>query len=104
MLRSPQSFRIGAPRAGFGRGYPRVPTIVSAGIVAALLIALLVAGVSLTTELIDTAAFEDGAEAETLVLSGAVAVLTIGLAGLLLTMLRRYISVSQDRKDPPVTA
>jgi hypothetical protein len=104
MLRSPQSFRIGAPRAGFGRGYPRVPTIVSAGIVAALLIALLVAGVSLTTELIDTAAFEDGAEAETLVLSGAVAILTIGLAGLLLTMLRRYISVSQDRKDPPVTA
>ena len=104
MLRSPQSFRIGAPRAGFGRGYPRVPTIVSAGIVAALLIALLVAGVSLTTELLDTAAFEDGAEAETLVLSGAVAILTIGLAGLLLTMLRRYISVSQERKDPPVTA
>jgi heme/copper-type cytochrome/quinol oxidase subunit 2 len=104
MLHSPQSFRIGAPKAGFGRGYPRVPTIVSAGIVAALLIALLVAGISLTTELIGPAGLEDGAEAETLVLSGTVVVLTLGLAALLVAMLRRYVSVSQDRKDPPIAA
>ncbi len=104
MLRSPQSFRIGAPRAGFGRGYPRVPTIVSAGIVVALIIALLVAGISLTTELFDAAGLEEGSEAETLVLSGTVIILTLGLAGLLVAMLRRYVSVGQDRKDPPVAA
>jgi hypothetical protein len=50
------------------------------------------------------AGLEDGAEAETLVLSGTVVVLTLGLAGLLVAMLRRYLSVSQDRKDPPVAA
>lgn len=102
MLHSPQSFRIGAPRAGFGRGYPRVPTIVSAGIVAALIIALLVAGISLTTELFSPAVLEEGVEAETLILSGTVAVLTLGLAGLLVAMVRRYVST--DRKDPPIAA
>ncbi|WP_296570407.1 hypothetical protein [Phreatobacter sp.] len=104
MLHSPQSFRIGAPRAGFGRGYPRVPTIVSAGIVAALILALVVAGISLSTELVGPAGLEDGADAETLVLSGTVALLTLGLVGLLVAILRRYVSVSQDRQDPPFAA
>jgi hypothetical protein len=104
MLHSPQSFRIGAPRAGFGRGYPRVPTIVSAGIVAALILALVVAGISLTTELVGPSGLEDGTDAEVLVLSGTVALLTLGLVGLLVAILRRYVSVSQDRKDPPIAA
>jgi len=60
---------------------------VARGIVAALLIALLVAGISLTTELIGPAGLEDGAEAETLVLSGTVVVLTLGLAALLVARL-----------------
>lgn len=104
MRHSRHSFRIGAGRAGFGRGYPRVPTIISAGVVAALLLALIVAGLSLTTELIDPASIEDGADPETLALSGTVLVAIVGLLGLLIAMLRRLFTGSGSRKDPPVAA
>lgn len=104
MRHSRHSFRIGAGRASFGRGYPRVPTIISAGVVAALLLALIVAGLSLTTELIDPASIEDGADPETLALSGTVLVAIVGLLGLLIAMLRRLFTGSGSRKDPPVAA
>lgn len=104
MLHSPHSFRIGAGRAGFGRGHPRVPAIISVGVVAALILALIVAGVSLTGDLIDPAAIEEGADAETLALSGTVVVAIVGLLGLLVAMLRRSFTGSEERKDPPVAA
>ena len=104
MLHSRHSFRIGAGRAGFGRGHPRVPTIISVGVVTALILALIVAGLSLTGELIDPATIEDGADPETLALSGTVLVAIVGLVGLLIVMLRRLFSGSDARKDPPVAA
>ncbi|MGU9981910.1 hypothetical protein ACJ4V0_17910 [Phreatobacter sp. HK31-P] len=102
MRHSRHSFRIGAGRAGFGRGYPRVPTIISVGVVAALILALLIAGLSLTRELIDPATIEEGADPETLALSGTVLVAIIGLAGLLFAMLRRLFTSGEAPKDPPV--
>lgn len=104
MLHSPHSFRIGAGRMGFGRGHPRVPAVISIGVIAALILALIVAGLSLTGELIDPSTFEEGADTETLVLSGMVVVAIIGLVGVLVAMLRRSFTGGEPRKDPPVTA
>lgn len=109
MPRGPHSFRVKPllqkdPRQGFPKAHPRVPTIISAGVVAALLMALIVAGLFLSSELIDPATFEEGADTETLVTSGAVVALTIGLGFLLTWILRRYLGAGQTRKDPPVAA
>ncbi|KAF0129953.1 MAG: hypothetical protein FD152_2167 [Xanthobacteraceae bacterium] len=104
MRHSRHSFRVGTGRAGFGRGYPRVPTIISVGVVTALILALVVAGLSLTGELIDPATIEEGADAETLVLSGTVLVAITGLVGLLIAMLRRLFTGTDARKDPSVAA
>lgn len=100
MPHSPSSSRIGTARAravtaGFGRGHPRVPTIISAGIVVALIAALVVAGASLTSELVQPAAFEEGADPETLALSGTVLLLILGLAGLLVGLLRRFLAADR---------
>lgn len=103
MLHSPQSFRIGSARPGFGRARPRVPMLVSVGVIVALMMALLVAGVSLTTELLDPATFEEGADRETLAMSATVLILTIGLALILGAALRRYAGADR-RKDPPLAA
>jgi len=103
MLHSPQSFRIGSSRPGFTRARPRVPMLVSVGVIAALLIALVVAGFSLSTELFSPASFEDGIDHETLVLSATVVVLTIGFALLFAAALRRYAGLDR-RKDPPLAA
>ena len=103
MLHSPQSFRIGGPRPGFTRGRPRVPMLVSVCVIAALFIALVVAGLSITTELFDPATFEDGVDQETLVLSVTVVALTIGLALLFGAALRLYAGLDR-RKDPPLAA
>lgn len=99
MPRGPHSFRVKVPPQGFDRARPRVPTILSAGVVVALLAALIVAGLFLSTELIDPATFEDGADTETLVTSGAVLGLTIGLGVLLTYLLRRFFGAGQQRKD-----
>jgi hypothetical protein len=104
MLRAPHSFRVKPPRQGFQKAYPRVPTIISAGVVLALLVALVVAGVFLSTELIDPSTFEEGADAETLVTSGMVVALSIGLGLLLTYLLRRFVGAGQQRKDPPLAA
>ncbi len=104
MLHSPHSFRIGSGRPGVGRGYPRVPAIVSIGVVAALILALIVAGVSLTGDLIDPSTIEEGADPETLALSGTVLVAIVGLVGLLIAMVRRSFWSSNARKDSSVTA
>jgi hypothetical protein len=103
MLHSPQSFRIGNARPGFSRARPRVPMLVSVGVIAALIVALVVAGVSLTSELFDPATFEDGVDSETLVMSATVLVLTIGLATLFGAALRRYAGADR-RKEPPLAA
>lgn len=102
MPHASHAFRVKAPRQGFPKAYPRVPTIISAGVVMALLVALLVAGFFLSSELIDPSTFEDGADMETLVMSGAVVALTIGCGVLLTFMLRRFFAVSGPRKEPPV--
>jgi hypothetical protein len=104
MPRAPHSFRVKSPRQGFQRAYPRVPTIISAGVVLALLAALVVAGIFLSAELVDPATFEEGADAETLVTSGAVIVMSIGLGLLLTYLLRRFMGSGHQRKDPPVAA
>jgi hypothetical protein len=91
-------------RRGFPKAYPRVPTIVFAGVVAALLIALIVAGAFLSTELLDTGALEAAEERETWVLSGLVVTLVIGLGILLTFILRRSLVEGSSRKDPPVAA
>jgi hypothetical protein len=102
MPRAPHSFRVKPTRLGFQRAYPRVPTIVSAGVVLALLVALIVAGAFLSTELIDPATFEEGADAETLVTSGTVVALSLGLGLVLTYLVRRFVGAGQQRKDPPL--
>jgi hypothetical protein len=102
MPRAPHSFRVKPLRQGFQTAYPRVPTIISAGIVLALLVALIVAGAFLSAELIDPATFEEGADAETLVTSGTVVALSIGLGLLLTYLLRRFLGAGHQRKDPPL--
>lgn len=104
MPRAPHSFRVKPQRLGFQKAHPRVPTIISAGVVLALLAALIVAGVFLSAELVDPSTFEDGADAETLVTSGAVIVMSIGLGLLLTYLLRRFIGSGHQRKEPPVAA
>lgn len=91
MQRTTHPFRARPSRRGFPLAHPRVSTIVSAGVVIALLLALLVAGLSLTVELADPAIREEGADPETLVLSGAVIALILVFAGVLFGMVRRYI-------------
>lgn len=90
MLHVARQFRTRPTRRGFPLAHPRVSTIVSAGVVVALLLALLVAGLSLTAELADPAILEEGADSETLVMSGAVAGLIVLFAVILLTMVRRF--------------
>lgn len=90
MQRATIQFRARPTRRGFPLAYPRVSTIVSAGVVFALLLALLVAGLSLTAELADPAVLEEGADPETLVLSGAVVVLIVLFAAVLVAMVRRF--------------
>jgi hypothetical protein len=102
MPRAPHSFRVKPLRQGFQTAYPRVPTIISAGIVLALLVALIVAGAFLSAELIDPATSEEGADAETLVTSGTVVALSIGLGLLLTYLLRRFLGAGHQRKDPPL--
>lgn len=92
MQRATHPFRARPSRRGFPLAYPRVSTIVSAGVVAALLLALLVAGLSLTVELADPVVREEGADPETLVLSGAVIGLILVFAAVLFTMVRRFIA------------
>lgn len=104
MPRGSHSFRVKVPNSGFERARPRVPTIVSAGVVLALLAALIIAGLFLSTELIDPSTLEEGADTETLVASGAVLGLTIGFGILLTYMLRRFFGASQPRKDSGLTA
>jgi hypothetical protein len=105
MLRGVHSFRVRPARGGFSKAaYPRVPTIVSAGVVAALLAALIIAGLMLSSELIDPMTVEEGTDAETLLLSGTVIILTIGCGLWLAFILRRYLSAGHDHKDPPVVA
>ncbi|WP_439574533.1 hypothetical protein [Phreatobacter sp.] len=90
MQRASHQFRSRPSRRGFPLAYPRVSTIVSAGVVVALLLALLVAGLSLTAELADPAIREEGADPETLVLSGTVIGLIVVFAAILFAMLRRF--------------
>ncbi|MGL4287224.1 MAG: hypothetical protein ACRCVA_12830 [Phreatobacter sp.] len=87
-------------RRGFPQAHPRVPTIISAGVVIALLVALAVAAFFLSSELVDPSTFEDGADPETLVMSGTVLIAILGFSGLLVHMLRKGAN-SQD-KDPIV--
>lgn len=91
MQRASHQFRARPTRRGFPLAHPRVSTIVSAGVVLALLLALLVAGLSLTAELADPAIREEGADPETLVLSGTVVALILVFAGILIAMVRRFI-------------
>lgn len=104
MMRAPHVFRVKPSRQGFQRAYPRVPTIISAGVVLALLAALIVAGLFLSAELVDPATFEDGADTETIVTSGTVVLLTIGCGLLLTYLLRRFLGGGPARKDPPLAA
>ncbi|WP_168201507.1 hypothetical protein, partial [Phreatobacter aquaticus] len=86
------------------QAYPRVPTIVFAGVVMALLLALIVAGAFLSTELFDVSTLEVGDEPETWILSGTVATLVVVFGALLTFVLRRFIAADPSRKEPPVTA
>lgn len=103
MQRATYQFRARPTRRGFPLAHPRVSTIVSAGVVVALLLALLVAGLSLTVELADPAIREEGADPETLVLSGTVIALILGFAAVLVAMLRRFFG-SGRRGGPALPA
>jgi flagellar biogenesis protein FliO len=74
------------------------------GVVVALLLALIVAGAFLSTELIDVSSLEPGEERETWVLSGTVLSLVIVFGALLTYVLRRFMAAETPRKDPPVAA
>ena len=102
MPRASHSFRVRPTRRGFPKAHPRVPTIISAGVVVALIVALVVAGLFLSSELIDPVTIEEGADPETLFLSGTVIMLTIGFGVLLTFMLRRYLSAGHGPKEPPL--
>ncbi|MCZ0735144.1 hypothetical protein [Phreatobacter sp. AB_2022a] len=91
-------------RRGFPQARPRVPTIVSALVVIALLVALAVAAFFLSTELVDPETFEDGADPETLVMSGTVLIALLGFSGLLVHVLRRGTGGGNRGKDPSVPA
>lgn len=99
----PVLFR-GSRRAGFVTAYPRIPTILSAGIVVALLIALGVAGFFLSSELVDASTYEEGADPETLVLSATVIFAMAGCGLLLAHFLRRTMSAERARKRQPVSS
>jgi hypothetical protein len=87
-------------RRGLPQAHPRVPTIISAGVVIALLVALAVAAVFLSTELVDPSTFEDGADPETLVMSGTVLIGIVGFSILLVHVLRKGASSRHQDKDP----
>lgn len=103
MPRAPRAM-VRPSRRGFPKAYPRVPTIVFAGVVVSLLLALIVAGAFLSTELIDVSTMEVGDEPETWILSGTVVALVVVFGAVLTFVLRRFLAGEPSPKEPPVAA
>lgn len=95
-------FPVRLDAKGFPQPYPRVPTIISAGVVLALLVALAVAAFFLSAELIDPSTLEEGVDTETILMSGTVVALLIVFSAMLVHLMRRFVGPKSRDKVPPV--